>query len=56
MGLLRTAIKGGIAKKALDIARRPENQAKAKKMFNSIIGKGGKGRRSTDSVDSTGQR
>lgn len=47
MGLLSKAMKGGIAKKAIDLARKPENQAKAKEMFRSVADKGGTGRRSS---------
>jgi len=40
MSLIRTALKSGIALKALDIARReaakPENQQKAKELFLKI--------------------
>ncbi|MEZ5406868.1 MAG: hypothetical protein R2761_02520 [Acidimicrobiales bacterium] len=55
MGLLGKAMKGGIAKKAFDLARKPENRAKAKEMLRSITGKGGKGQRSSGSVDSAGR-
>lgn len=32
MGLVKKAIKAGIAAKVIDTARRPENQAKAKEL------------------------
>lgn len=47
MGLLSKAMKGGIAKKAFDVARKPENQAKAKEMFRSVTDKRGTGRRAS---------
>lgn len=56
MGLLRTAMKAGIAKKAFDMARKPENQAKAKELFRSVTGKGGRGRRSSGRAGSTRPR
>ena len=33
MGLLSGLMKAGLAKKALDEARKPQNQAKAREMF-----------------------
>ena len=56
MGLLSKAMKGGVAVKALDIARKPKNRAKAKDMFRSITSKGGTGQRSGGGVGSTGRR
>lgn len=60
MGLMRSAMKAGIAKKVWNEARKPQNQAKAKEMFNKVMGKDdgaaakgkGKGGRPT----STGRR
>ncbi len=44
MGLLRMAMKAGIAKKVWDEARKPQNQAKARELFAKLTGKeGGKG-------------
>ena len=40
MGLINGLIKAGIAKKLLDEARKPHNQAKAKQLFSSVTGKG----------------
>jgi len=56
MGLLSKAMKGGIAMKAFDIARKPKNRAKAKEMFRSITSKGGSGRRTSGGVGSAGRR
>lgn len=46
MGLLRTALRTGLAAKAIDIARReaskPENQRKARDMFERVSGRSGK--------------
>ena len=39
MGLMRTAMKAGIAKKVWDQVRKPQNQAKAKGLFNKVTGK-----------------
>ena len=33
MGLFSNLAKAGLAKKAMDVARKPENQAKAKEAF-----------------------
>ncbi len=45
MGLLSGLMKAGIAKKVLDEARKPHNQAKAKELFRSVSNKrGGTGR------------
>ncbi len=41
MGLLRMAMKAGIAKKLWDEARKPQNQAKAKELFAKLTDKGG---------------
>ena len=41
MGLLRTAMRAGIAKKVWNEARKPKNQAKAKELFNKVTGKRG---------------
>ena len=44
MGLLKSALKTGIALKAIDIARKeaskPENQRKAKELFTKISNRG----------------
>ncbi len=39
MGLVSGLIKAGVAKKAYDIARKPENQRKAKEMIANLRGK-----------------
>ena len=39
MGLMRTAMKVGIAKKVWNEVRKPQNQAKAKELFRKIRGK-----------------
>ena len=39
MGLMRTAVKAGIAKKVWNELRKPQNQAKAKELFSKIRGK-----------------
>jgi hypothetical protein len=45
MGFLRTAAKLGIANKLVSEARKPQNQAKAKELFNNFTSKnGGKGK------------
>jgi hypothetical protein len=36
MGLVSGLIKAGVAKKAIDIARKPENQRKAKAMLAGL--------------------
>ena len=36
MGLVSKLIKAGIAKKAIDIARKPENQRKAKEVIAGL--------------------
>ena len=36
MGLISGLIKAGVAKKAIDIARKPENQRKAKEMLAGL--------------------
>lgn len=45
MGFLRTAAKGAVAGKAIQIvrreARKPENQRKAKGLFSRVTGRGG---------------
>ena len=43
MGMIRGLVKGAIAKKVFDEARKPHNQQKAKELFRSVTGKGGKG-------------
>ncbi len=43
MGLMRTAMAAGIAKKVWNEIRKPQNQAKAKELFNKIKGKGRSG-------------
>ena len=40
MGIFSKFAKAGAAKKAIGIARRPENQAKAKSAFSAARGKG----------------
>ena len=39
MGLVSGLIKAGVAKKAFDIATKPENQRKAKQMVANLRGK-----------------
>ncbi len=39
MGLMRTAMKAGIAKSVWKEVRNPQNQAKAKELFSKIRGK-----------------
>lgn len=39
MGLMRTALKAGIAKKIWTEAQKPQNQAKAKELFAKVTGK-----------------
>ncbi len=41
MGLVSGLIKAGVAKKAYDIAMRPENQRKAKQAIMNLRGKKG---------------
>lgn len=41
MGLFRMAAKAGIAKKVLEEARKPQNQAKAKEVIAKLRDKGG---------------
>lgn len=36
MGLLGKLTKAGIAKQAIDLARRPENQRRAKELFRNL--------------------
>ncbi|CAN5768872.1 hypothetical protein BH24ACT2_BH24ACT2_11590 [soil metagenome] len=43
MGLIRTAMKAGVATKVWNEIRKPQNQAKAKELFNKIKGKGRSG-------------
>ena len=43
MGLIKGLVKAGIAKKVISEARKPHNQRKAKELFQSVTGKGGKG-------------
>ena len=40
MGLLSGLMKAGIAKKAIDEARKPQNQAKARELFAKVRGRG----------------
>ena len=40
-GLLRMAVRAGIAKKIWEEARKPANQAKAKELFAKLTDKGG---------------
>lgn len=40
MGLLSKITKGGIAKKVVDEARKPENQRAIKRMVGNVTGKG----------------
>ena len=40
MGIMRKAVKAGVAKKAWDEARKPKNQAKARQLFDKVTGKG----------------
>ena len=44
MGLISGLIKAGVAKKAIDIARKPENQRKAKELFAKAQARRGGGR------------
>jgi hypothetical protein len=44
MGLVSGLVKAGIAKKAVDIARRPENQRKAKQFVSNLRGRKNAGR------------
>jgi len=41
MGLLKGALKAGMAKKAIDAASKPENQRKAKELFAKVSNRGG---------------
>ena len=41
MGLVSGLLKAGVAKKAIDIARKPENQRKAKQAIANLRGKKG---------------
>ena len=50
-GLLRMAVRAGIAKKVWAEARKPENQAKARELFAKLTDKGG-----TSAADTTGRR
>jgi hypothetical protein len=45
MGLLSKITKGGMAKKVVDEARKPENQRAIKRMVSNVTGKGGDQRR-----------
>lgn len=40
MGLIGKLTKAGIAKKAVDEARKPRNQAKLKRLFSKLTNKG----------------
>ncbi len=44
MGLLRTVVKAGVAKKVFDEARKPENQRKIKDLVRSVTDKRGRKR------------
>lgn len=39
MGILNGLVKAGVAKKIFDEARKPENQAKAKELFQQLRSK-----------------
>ena len=41
MGLLSGLAKAGLAKKAYNEARKPQNQARAKQLFTKLSGRGG---------------
>lgn len=41
MGLINGLIKAGIAKKIVDEARKPQNQAKARRLIAQLQNKGG---------------
>ena len=43
MGLLSGMLKAGVAKKAVNEARKPQNQAKAKQLFGKLTNKGSSG-------------
>jgi hypothetical protein len=45
MGLLSMFAKAGLAKKAVDTARKPENQRKIKDAMAKVRGRGGEARR-----------
>jgi len=48
MGLMSAFVKAGLAKKAVEQARKPANQARARELFRSMTSKGkGTGRSST---------
>ncbi len=42
MGLIKGLVKAGIAKKLVDEARKPHNQAKAKQLFAQLQSRGKK--------------
>ena len=44
MGLINGLVKAGIAKKLIDEARKPKNQAKARQLLAQLQSKGGKKR------------
>ncbi|CAA9351183.1 MAG: hypothetical protein AVDCRST_MAG16-2374 [uncultured Frankineae bacterium] len=44
MGLINGLVKAGIAKKIFDEARKPQNQAKAKRLIAQLQNRGGKKR------------
>ncbi len=44
MGLINGLVKAGIAKKLFDEARKPHNQAKAKRLFAQLQSRSGKKR------------
>jgi hypothetical protein len=44
MGLIGAMIKGAIAKRVFDAARKPHNQQRAKDMYGRVTGRGGAGR------------
>ena len=41
MGIMSGLMKAGIAKKVYNEARKPQNQRKAKELFNKVANKGG---------------
>ncbi len=40
VGLISKAVKAGLAKQAVDAARKPHNQRKIKSLVSSLMGKG----------------
>ncbi len=45
MGLFSALAKAGLAKKAIDEARKPQNQRRLKEVVAKVRSRGGKGRR-----------